>query len=229
MCVCVRVCVSGCVSVRASVCVCAFVCGCVSMCAYVCVRAFVGVKRGNGMERVRKMGKNVRVGWAFVSVALHTLNQVSMSHSVVGFCLEVLGWGGWRFYVGEGETGVTNLFACTLFNNVLPVTGGQRVRVQVVLFVVVLWCCVAFSVGVLVRPVIRGVPYRISAYRILAYRVLAYRFLAYRILAFRILAWRQISVPLISRPVARYRRGGTSPMWSLASISICQCCLLLWL
>ena len=56
------------------VCVRASVCGCVSMCACVCVRAFVGV-----------MGKGVRVGWGFVSVALHTLNQVSMSRSVLVF------------------------------------------------------------------------------------------------------------------------------------------------
>ena len=36
----------------------------------------------------------------------------------------------------------------------------------------------------------------------------------------RILAWSQVSVPLIARPVARYRRGGTTPMWSLASTCI---------
>ena len=34
------------------------------------------------------------------------------------------------------------------------------------------------------------------------------------------MAWPQVSVPLISRPVARYRKGGTTPMWSLASISM---------
>ena len=75
------------------VCVRSSVCGCVSMCACVCVRAFVGVKRGKGMERVRKMGKSVRVGWAFASVALHTLNQVSMSHSVVVFGAYPERWG----------------------------------------------------------------------------------------------------------------------------------------
>ena len=45
------------------------------------------------MERVRKMGKSVRVGWAFASVALHTLNQVSMSHSVVVFGAYPERWG----------------------------------------------------------------------------------------------------------------------------------------
>ena len=39
------------------------------------------------------MGKSARVGWTFVSVALGTLNQVSMSHSVVVVGLEVLGGG----------------------------------------------------------------------------------------------------------------------------------------
>ena len=40
------------------------------------------------------MGKSARVGWAFVSVAFfHTLNQVSMSRSVVVVGLEVLGGG----------------------------------------------------------------------------------------------------------------------------------------
>ena len=29
------------------------------------------------------MWKSARVGWAFVSVALHTLNQMSMSRSVI--------------------------------------------------------------------------------------------------------------------------------------------------
>ena len=29
------------------------------------------------------MGKSARVGWAFVSVTLHTLNQVSMSRSII--------------------------------------------------------------------------------------------------------------------------------------------------
>ena len=37
-----------------------------------------------------------------------------------------------------------------------------------------------------------------------------------------------VSVPLISRPVARYRRGGTTPMWSLVRVSICLCCLSLF-
>ena len=40
------------------------------------------------------MGKSVRVRWAFVSVSLHTLNQVSMSRSFVVFGLEFLGGGG---------------------------------------------------------------------------------------------------------------------------------------
>ena len=60
-------------------------------------------------------------------------------------------------------------------------------------------------------PVIRGVPYRI-------------------------LAWPQVSVPLISRPVARYRRGGTTPMWTLGKhiymsvlfIVVAVCLLLLF-
>ena len=60
------------------------------------------------------MGKSARFGWNFVSVALHTLNQVSMSLSVVFVSLEVLVGGDWRFYVGEGETGVTNLLVCTV-------------------------------------------------------------------------------------------------------------------
>ena len=40
------------------------------------------------------MGKSARVGWAFVSVALHTLNQVSMSRSVIVVSLGLGGGGG---------------------------------------------------------------------------------------------------------------------------------------
>ena len=47
------------------------------------------------------MGKSARVGWAFVSVALHTLNQVSMSRSVI--------------VVGLGLGGVViNYLVCTV-------------------------------------------------------------------------------------------------------------------
>ena len=46
------------------------------------------------------MGKSVRVRWAFVSVSLHTLNQVSMSRSFVVFGLEFLGGGGGGWGVG---------------------------------------------------------------------------------------------------------------------------------
>ena len=48
------------------------------------------------------MGKSARVGWAFVSVALHTLNQVSMSRSVI-----VVG-------LGLGGGFVINYLVCTV-------------------------------------------------------------------------------------------------------------------
>ena len=40
------------------------------------------------------MGKSARIGWAFVSVTLNTLNQVSMSRSVIVVGLELLRGGG---------------------------------------------------------------------------------------------------------------------------------------
>ena len=125
--VCVRACVCVCVRVRECVCacVCLFVCVrvCVRVCACVSVRAcvcvFVGVKRGKGVERVKKDWEECESWMGFVSVTLfHTLNQVSMSPSRCVVGLEVLG-------------GV-----------LLLMRERRGVRVQVVLFVVVLCCIV---------------------------------------------------------------------------------------
>ena len=68
------------------------------VCVFVCV--WRGDRSGKSKERLGAVGG---FGWAFVSVALHTLNQMSMSYPVVAVCLELLG----GFLVGEGETGAT--------------------------------------------------------------------------------------------------------------------------
>ena len=42
-------------------------------------------------SKERCMGKSARVGWTFVSVALHTLNQTFMPRSVIVVGLDLLG------------------------------------------------------------------------------------------------------------------------------------------
>ena len=78
------------------------------------------------------MGKSARVGWAFVSVALHTLNQVSMSRSVI-----VVGLG-----LGGGGV-VINYLVCTvsLIMCVTRYRWSTCVCLLIVLFVVV-FCCI---------------------------------------------------------------------------------------